>query len=245
MSFSPAHWLRRFVHSRRNAMSVSALVAVLAGTVGLTSAHAAAGTVPAAARDAAPKTAPANAASGAEQAVQSPALAVQAAAAPAPAPAPPAPPVDPYVAATSAQLEPTGLYGAQEHFTPTSEEWSNAKVIVQVARQRGLSPYAAVIAVATAMQESSLRNLTTAVDADSLGLFQQRPSMGWGTAAQLTDPAYAAGAFLSALTRNAPDYDHLQLWQAAQDAQRSGYPTQYARWEDQAARMVHQVATAN
>ena len=242
MPFSPARSLSRLVPSRRDSVAVSALVAVLAGTVGLTSAHAATGSaVPTTSRTRA-VTGRDSARSSAAPAAQSPAQVVQAAA---PAPPPPAPPADPYVAATSAQLEPTGLYGAQEHFTPSDEEWSNTRVIVQVARQRGLSPYAAVIAVATAMQESSLRNLKVAVDADSLGLFQQRPSMGWGTAAQLTDPAYAAGAFLSALTRNAPDFDHLALWEAAQEAQRSGYPTQYARWEDQAARMVHEVATAD
>ena len=155
---------------------------------------------------------------------------------------PAAAPVDPYAAATIGQLEPSGLYGGQEHFTPSSEQWSNAKTIVRVTKRRRMSPYAAVIAVTVAMQESSLRNLTNAVDADSLGLFQQRPSMGWGSASELTDPAYATTAFLSALTHYAPAYDSLPLWQAAQQTQRSGYPTAYARWEDQAAHMVLQIA---
>src|SRR6202011_4574777 len=99
---------------------------------------------------------------------------------------------DPYKNVTLAGLEPTGLYGGQQYFSPNSAQWENAKTIVAVAKQRGLSPYAAVIAIATAMQESSLTNLTSASTYDSLGLFQQRPSMGWGTAAQVTDPAYAS-----------------------------------------------------
>lgn len=153
-------------------------------------------------------------------------------------------PADPYTSASLGQLEPSGLYGYQEHFTPSSDQWQNAKTIVQVAKRRSMSPYAAVIAVAVAMQESSLHNLTNAVDADSLGLFQQRPSMGWGSARQLTDPGYATTAFLSALTQYAPGYGSMPLWQAAQATQRSGYPTAYARWEDQAARMVQQLAAS-
>ncbi|WP_326851436.1 hypothetical protein [Actinocrinis sp.] len=151
-------------------------------------------------------------------------------------------PADPYAGVTAAQLEPAGLYGYQEYFVASPEQWQNAKTIVRVAQRRGMFPYAAVIAIATALQESTLRNLTVAVDADSLGLFQQRPSMGWGSASQLTDPAYATGAFLSALTQYAPAYGSMPLWQAAQATQRSGYPTAYARWEDQAARMVAQIA---
>ena len=96
----------------------------------------------------------------------------------------------------------------------------------------------AVIAVATATQESRLENLTVATNADSLGLFQQRPSAGWGTAAQLTNPSYASNAFLSALDVSAPHYMSLSLWQAAQAVQRSAFPTAYAQWQAQAARMV-------
>jgi hypothetical protein len=151
-------------------------------------------------------------------------------------------PADPYAVVTIGQLEPNGLYGSQEHFAPSDEQWQNAKTIVQVAKKRRMAPYAAVIAVTVAMQESSLRNLTSAVDADSLGLFQQRPSMGWGNSSELTDPAYATSAFLAALTQYAPGYGSMPLWQAAQDTQRSGYPTAYARWEDQAAHMVRQIA---
>jgi hypothetical protein len=107
-----------------------------------------------------------------------------------------------------------------------------------VAKQRGLPPYAAVIAIATAMQESSLINLKSASNYDSLGLFQQRPSMGWGTAAQVTDPTYATNAFFDALATYAPNFASQSLWSAAQAVQRSGLPTAYAQWEDQAAKIV-------
>jgi len=149
---------------------------------------------------------------------------------------------DPYKSVTLAGLEPTGLYGAQQYFTPNSAQWANAKTIVAVTKQRGLPPYAAVIATATAMQESSLINLGSASNYDSLGLFQQRPSMGWGTAAQVTDPAYATNAFLTALLSYAPDYMHQSLWVSAQAVQRSGFPTAYAQWEAQAAKIVLAIA---
>ena len=139
-------------------------------------------------------------------------------------------------------LEPTGLYGAQQYFTLTNEQLANAKTIVAVTEQRGMPLYAAVIATATAMQESSLINLTYATNYDSLGLFQQRPSMGWGTAAQVTDPAYATNAFLSALATYAPNYTSQALWTSAQAVQRSGLPTAYAQWEDQAAMVVQAIA---
>ncbi|HEU5332032.1 MAG TPA: hypothetical protein VFU73_04700 [Actinocrinis sp.] len=141
-----------------------------------------------------------------------------------------------------ASLEPTGLYGTQQYFTPNAAQWANAKTIVQVTEQRGMPLYAAVIATATAMQESSLTNLTTATNLDSLGLFQQRPSQGWGTAAQITDPAYATNAFLSALEVYAPNYQNQSLWESAQAVQRSGFPQAYAQWEDQAAKMVLAIA---
>jgi len=152
-------------------------------------------------------------------------------------PTPTAPP-NPYAHTTLAQLEPTGLYGAQSYFTATASQWSNAKIIVKVAEERKMPLYAAVIAVATATQESQLTNLTVATNADSLGLFQQRPSAGWGTAAQLTNPYYASNAFLAALGVYAPHYMSLSLWEAAQAVQRSGFPTAYAQWQSQAAHMV-------
>jgi hypothetical protein len=147
----------------------------------------------------------------------------------------------PYASTTWGALEPVAFYGSQNTFTPTSDQWENARTIVQVAEQRGMPLYAAVIAVATSIQESRLINLTTATNADSLGLFQQRPSQGWGTTSQLTDPSYAANAFLAALEEDAPDFQSIYLWEAAQDVQRSGYPTAYAQWQSQATTMVYDI----
>lgn len=162
------------------------------------------------------------------------------ASAPVPVPTPAPPPVlpGPWTHTTLSALEPEGLYGSQEFFNLSSTQWTNAKTIVKVAYERGMSPYAAVIAVATASQESSLINLTSADNADSLGLFQQRPSMGWGSASEITTPSYAANKFLSVLQSDVPNYAHTTLWVAAQDVQRSGYPTAYAQWQLQAANIV-------
>ena len=143
---------------------------------------------------------------------------------------------------TLASLEPVGLYGTQQYFTATADQWANAKTIVTVTEQRGMPLYAAVIAMATAMQESSLTNLTSATNLDSLGLFQQRPSQGWGTAQQVTNPSYATNAFLAALQTYAPNYMTQALWVSAQAVQRSGLPTAYAMWQDQAAKMVLAIA---
>jgi hypothetical protein len=166
----------------------------------------------------------------------------QAAAKPAAAAAPQtkaAAPAAPFAGTTLSALEPTGTEGGQEHFSLNSSQWSNATAIVNAANDLGMSPYAATIAVATAMQESTLRNLTVAVDHDSLGLFQQRPSMGWGSASELEDPTYAAKAFLRELPS---DYQSMGLSDAAQSVQRSFDGALYAQWEDQAAHVVYTIA---
>lgn len=107
-----------------------------------------------------------------------------------------------------------------------------ASLITAVAVQRGLPPRAASIALATAMQESKLRNIDHGDQAgpDSRGLFQQRPSQGWGTQAQVMDPYYAANAFYDALVK-VPNYESLEITDAAQRVQRSAYPTAYAQHE--------------
>jgi hypothetical protein len=109
----------------------------------------------------------------------------------------------------------------------------NASLITAVAVQRGLPPRAASIALATAMQESKLRNITHGDQAgpDSRGLFQQRPSQGWGTEDQVMDPYYAVNAFYDALVK-VPDYESLEITDAAQRVQRSAYPSAYAQHED-------------
>jgi hypothetical protein len=114
---------------------------------------------------------------------------------------------------------------------------------VDTTKQMGLSERAAVIAVATSLQESKLENLGhlgAANDHDSLGLFQQRPSSGWGNPDQVTDPDYATRAFLNGLTR-VNDWQELPLTDAAQAVQVSAYPYAYAQWEQQAADVVQSV----
>ena len=138
------------------------------------------------------------------------------------------------------QLQPAGTSGPQEFMAITASRMANATTITARALHKHMGIRSAVIAVATAMQESTLENISYG-DSDSLGLFQQRPSMGWGSAAQITDPAYAADAFLNGLAayqRRDPSWATQPLWQAAQSVQNSGFPYAYAKWEAQAAQIV-------
>jgi hypothetical protein len=142
-------------------------------------------------------------------------------------------------------VRPVPFYGAQETMPLTSAQYANASTIVHQALAKKMGVRSAVVAVATAMQESELNNLNSG-DRDSLGLFQQRPSCGWGTEAQIMDPAYAADAFLNALGHYQsanPEWARQPLWQAAQGVQASGFPTAYAKWEAQAAGLVQQITT--
>ncbi|KUJ64692.1 hypothetical protein ACZ90_56830 [Streptomyces albus subsp. albus] len=113
------------------------------------------------------------------------------------------------------------------------EQARNAASIAAVGAGRGLPERAVTIALATAMQESGLRNIRRG-DRDSLGLFQQRPSQGWGTREQILDPVYSAGAFYDRLVR-VPGYSRLPLTVAAQRVQFSGFPQAYAKHETDAA----------
>jgi LysM repeat protein len=125
----------------------------------------------------------------------------------------------------------------------TAEMRTNALVIIQVGRDLGVSDFGITIALATAMQESSLRNLNWG-DRDSVGLFQQRPSSGWGTVAQLTTPTHAARLFYGGpsnpnkgYTRGLLDisgWKNMSLTRAAQAVQISAYPDAYAKWETSA-----------
>jgi hypothetical protein len=107
----------------------------------------------------------------------------------------------------------------------TLEQAENASTISAVAVRRGLPARAASIALATAFQESKLRNLDHG-DRDSVGIFQQRPSQGWGTAAQIQDPYYAANRFYDELQK-IDGYQSMRITVAAQKVQRSGYPEAY------------------
>ncbi|MGH3369894.1 MAG: hypothetical protein ACRDPR_07815 [Nocardioidaceae bacterium] len=105
------------------------------------------------------------------------------------------------------------------------EQAENAAIISAVGVRRGLPARAVSIALATAYQESKIVNLDHG-DRDSLGLFQQRPSMGWGTEEQLQDPYYATNAFYDALEK-IDGYENMRITEAAQAVQRSGFPEAY------------------
>ncbi|MGW0362319.1 hypothetical protein [Streptomyces sp. NPDC002990] len=125
-----------------------------------------------------------------------------------------------------------GSQGTRQSYEMTPEQASNAATIAAVGISKGLPDRAVTIALATAMQESALRNLDHG-DRDSLGLFQQRPSQGWGTPEQITDPVYSAAIFYDHLVE-VPGYSRLPLTVAAQKVQRSGYPQAYAKHEPDA-----------
>src|SRR3954449_2682766 len=114
----------------------------------------------------------------------------------------------------------------------STEQAENAATIAAVAVRRGLPARAASIALATAFQESKLRNLDHG-DRDSVGLFQQRPSQGWGTAAQILDPYYSANKFYDELQK-IHGYQQMRITEAAQRVQRSGFPEAYAAHETDA-----------
>jgi hypothetical protein len=142
------------------------------------------------------------------------------------------------------RLLPAQVSGTQSQMSLTSAQWRNATTIVKQAMKKHMGLRSAVIAVATAMQESRLLNINYGTY-DSLGLFQQQPDMGWGTAAQVTNPAYASDAFLGGLAQyqaNDSGWATQPLWQAAQSVQKSGFPYAYAKWEVQAAHIVATVA---
>jgi hypothetical protein len=122
------------------------------------------------------------------------------------------------------------------------EQAEHAGLITAIAVGRGLPARAASIALATAYQESDLRNLEGG-DRDSLGLFQQRPSQGWGEPEQILDPAYAAHAFYDALVR-IDGYRSMEITVAAQAVQRSAFPDAYADHE-QDARTLASALTGN
>jgi hypothetical protein len=126
--------------------------------------------------------------------------------------------------------------------TYTREQLANATTIYQVSVTLALPRYAAQIAIATAIQESSLYNIDYG-DRDSLGLFQQRPSQGWGTPAQIMDPVYASTKFYQALVK-VPGWQTMPLTQAAQAVQRSAFPDAYAQHSYAAGYLVATVSGA-
>ena len=116
------------------------------------------------------------------------------------------------------------------------DQLANASTIADLAMRRGLPQQAVVVALATSMQESKLTNLDYG-DRDSIGLFQQRPSQGWGSKEQLIDPIYATGKFYDALLKVA-SWQSLPVAAAAQAVQRSGFPDAYASWQPRATALA-------
>lgn len=131
-----------------------------------------------------------------------------------------------------------GVYG---NVTLGPEQLKNAQIIASVGRSMGASTRDIVISLMTAMQESTLRNLNYG-DRDSLGLFQQRPSQGWGTPAQVTNPQYAARKFFEGLLR-VENRGSMPLTLAAQAVQRSGFPYAYANWQSMAEALVRSMGS--
>jgi len=125
----------------------------------------------------------------------------------------------------------------------SDEMAANVRLIIRTGQNLGVPDRGIVVALAAAMQESGLRNLNYG-DRDSVGMFQQRPSTGWGTAAQLQDPAYATRLFFggpsnpnAGRTRGLLDirgWQSMTVAQAAQAVQISAYPDAYAKWETSA-----------
>ncbi len=146
-----------------------------------------------------------------------------------------------------------GVVSAQDgsSVTPlTAEMTVNARIIIQIGRSLGVSDRGIVIALAAAMQESSLRNVNYG-DRDSVGVFQQRPSTGWGTRSALLDVAHASRLFFGGpsnpnrgTTRGLLDiagWQSMTVTQAAQKVQISAYPNAYAKWEKSATAWLSQL----
>lgn len=137
----------------------------------------------------------------------------------------------------------TAATGGQRSASLTAEQASNAALIIRIGRELGVSDRAIALALATGMVESGLRNLDWG-DRDSLGIFQQRPSTGWGTPAQIMDADRSTRVFFGGqhdpngqATRgllDIPGWESMPFTSAAQAVQISAYPDRYGQWETQA-----------
>lgn len=168
-------------------------------------------------------------------------------------PEPPDWPTAPPAAASSGPPSGAAAAAGDTFETLSDEQLANAKLVVEEGVEIGVPEFGRVVAIATAMQESRLQNLK-AGDRDSLGLFQQRPSTGWGTPDQIRDPTFATRAFYGGTTSphwRAPTnraeppgllditgYESMTVAQAAQAVQRSAFPSAYAQWEHLARQVV-------
>lgn len=120
------------------------------------------------------------------------------------------------------------------------DQQQNASAILAEVKKEGLPQQAGIIAITAALAEDSLHNSPVAQDHDSVGLFQQRPSQGWGTVQQIMDPAYATSKFLEAL-KKIPGWDKLPVDAVVQLVQKSGAPQRYAQFISQAQQIVQQL----
>ena len=137
------------------------------------------------------------------------------------------------------QAATAGKFGGSEF---TDEQLKNAATIVGVGRSMGATDRDLIIGLMTAMQESTLRNINFG-DRDSVGLFQQRTSQGWGSIEQIMDPKYSSKKFFEGLLGIKGRGD-MNLSQAAQAVQRSAFPDAYAKWEDEARAILAGTASA-
>lgn len=126
--------------------------------------------------------------------------------------------------------------GAQDAASLSEDSVRIVQRIVEIGQQRNLPPRAWQVAIQAGKTESNLRNLEHG-DRDSLGIFQMRPSMGWGTVEQVTDVDYQINKFFDVLME-IPDWEELRPGTAAQSVERSAYPTRYHEWEPMAAHLV-------
>ncbi|EIE97732.1 C40 family peptidase [Saccharomonospora glauca] len=126
--------------------------------------------------------------------------------------------------------------GANDAANLTDEQLNTVSLIITIGKERELSPRAWQIAIQAGMTESGLRNLDYG-DRDSLGIFQMRPSMGWGSPEQITDPTYAVNKFYDVL-ESVPGWETMRPGDAAQAVERSAFPTRYHRWEPMAVHLV-------
>ena len=180
------------------------------------------------------------------QTIALPGLRTAAATTPAPPAAQPAPPAS----APAPAPAPTPQPAPQVIATLDAPMTENARLIIATGRSIGASDRAIVIALAAAMQESSMRNIDHG-DRDSLGLFQQRPSQGWGTPDQVRDRQRAVLAFFGGKTNpntgvtaglfDVPGWENLSVTQAAQAVQKSAHPDEYAKWEASARSWLAQL----
>ncbi|PPK63408.1 C40 family peptidase [Actinokineospora auranticolor] len=126
--------------------------------------------------------------------------------------------------------------GAGDASNLTDEQRGTVAMIISIGKQRNLSPRAWQVAIQAGMTESGLRSLDYG-DRDSLGIFQMRPSMGWGSREEVTNPTYAINKFYDVLLA-VPDWETQRPGESAQDVERSAFPDRYHRWESMAAHLI-------